>query len=210
MSGPRSRLNCMLDIRRSSWSTPWTMRFSTETMDLIPTYKDLLRLTTQLQLLTAEQARKLARTVGRKDAQRVLASTVELREALAAVLYGRIDGGKPPAATGGNTGTALPCRGPASPAAGGRVALVLELVWRGAERGDSAVDAGPGSIGFAGLERRGTGKGLRRPNLPLALPRSEQEPYPAMVRHEDLRQPDEGAKTPGALPGKSRACKLRF
>ena len=74
------------------------LRFSAQAVDLIPTYRDLLRLTTQLELLTAEQARKLGRTVGEEDAQRVLASTVELREALAAVLYGRIDGGKPPAA----------------------------------------------------------------------------------------------------------------
>ena len=68
------------------------MRFASQTVDLIPTYKDLLRLTTQLQLLTAEQARKLARTVGEEEARRVLASTAELREALAKVLYGRIDG----------------------------------------------------------------------------------------------------------------------
>ena len=74
------------------------MRFSAETIELIPTYKDLLRLTTQLKLLTADQSRRLARTTDEKTALRVLASTVELREALAAVLYGRIDGGKLPAA----------------------------------------------------------------------------------------------------------------
>src|SRR5271154_2855949 len=74
------------------------MRFSAETVDLIPTYKDLLRLATQLELLTAEQARKLGRSVDEKQAQRVLASAVELREALAAIFYGRIEGSKPPAA----------------------------------------------------------------------------------------------------------------
>jgi predicted RNA-binding Zn ribbon-like protein len=74
------------------------MRFTAQTFDLIPAYKDLLRLTTQLELLTAEQARKLGRSVDGKVAQRVLASTVELREALAAVLYGRIEGNRPPAA----------------------------------------------------------------------------------------------------------------
>jgi predicted RNA-binding Zn ribbon-like protein len=74
------------------------MRFSGETIELIPTYKDLLRLVMQLKLLTAEQSRRLARTVDEKTAQRVLASTIELREALAAVLYSRIDGGKLPAA----------------------------------------------------------------------------------------------------------------
>jgi predicted RNA-binding Zn ribbon-like protein len=74
------------------------LRFSANAKELIPAYSDLLRLAVELRLLTAEQARKLARSVDAKDAQRVLASTVELREALAAVLYGRIDGGKPPAA----------------------------------------------------------------------------------------------------------------
>jgi predicted RNA-binding Zn ribbon-like protein len=73
------------------------MRFSANTQELIPDYKDLLRLVTQLELLTAEQARRLTRTVSERDAQRVLASTVELREALAAVFYARIDGGKVPA-----------------------------------------------------------------------------------------------------------------
>jgi predicted RNA-binding Zn ribbon-like protein len=66
--------------------------------ELLPAYADLLRLAAQSRLLTAEQARKLARTVSEKDAQRVLASAVELREALAAVLYAWMDGGKPPAA----------------------------------------------------------------------------------------------------------------
>jgi predicted RNA-binding Zn ribbon-like protein len=74
------------------------MRFSGETIELIPTYKDLLRLCTQLNLLSAQQAGRLARNVDEKTAQRVLASTVELREALAAVLYSRIDGSKVPAA----------------------------------------------------------------------------------------------------------------
>src|ERR1700760_1689849 len=74
------------------------MRFSVQTVDLIPNYRDLLRLTTQLELLTAEQARKLGRFVDETDARRVLASTVKLREALAAVLYGRIEGDQPSAA----------------------------------------------------------------------------------------------------------------
>jgi predicted RNA-binding Zn ribbon-like protein len=73
------------------------LRFSTSATDLLPTYGDLLRLATQLRLLTEQQARKLARAIDAQDAQRVLAGTVELREALAAVFYGRIEGGKPPA-----------------------------------------------------------------------------------------------------------------
>jgi predicted RNA-binding Zn ribbon-like protein len=74
------------------------LRFSANPQDLIPGYKDLLRLSTQLELLTAGQARKLARTAGERDAIRVLASTVELREALAVIFYTRISGAKPPAA----------------------------------------------------------------------------------------------------------------
>ncbi len=35
------------------------MRFSAETIELIPTYRDLLRLCTQLKLMTADQARRL-------------------------------------------------------------------------------------------------------------------------------------------------------
>jgi predicted RNA-binding Zn ribbon-like protein len=62
--------------------------------ELLPTYGDLLRLAAQSRLLTPEQARKLARTVREKDGQRVLASVVELREALAAVLYAQMDGSK--------------------------------------------------------------------------------------------------------------------
>jgi predicted RNA-binding Zn ribbon-like protein len=73
------------------------MRFSAGTIELLPAYGDFLRLVTQLRLLTPEQARRLGRTVGEKDAQRVLSSAIELREALASFLYGRIDGGQPKA-----------------------------------------------------------------------------------------------------------------
>ena len=73
------------------------LRFSASPEDLLPTYADLLRFSAQLRLLSAEQARKLGRTVREKDGQRVLASAVELREALAAVLYAWVDGGKPAA-----------------------------------------------------------------------------------------------------------------
>jgi predicted RNA-binding Zn ribbon-like protein len=70
------------------------MRFSAQTIELLPTYAELLRFTAQLQLLPAEQGRKLARTVSGAQAQRVLASTLELREALAKVLYTWADGGR--------------------------------------------------------------------------------------------------------------------
>jgi predicted RNA-binding Zn ribbon-like protein len=70
-------------------------RFSANPQDLLPSYADLLRFAAQLRLITAEQARKLGRTVRAHDGQRVLASTVDLREALAAVLYAWVDGDKP-------------------------------------------------------------------------------------------------------------------
>ncbi len=61
----------------------------------------------------------------------MLASTVELREALAAVLYGRIDGGKPPADRWKYwNNTSMPR--PSSPAAGGR--SHLDWSWSGVER----------------------------------------------------------------------------
>jgi predicted RNA-binding Zn ribbon-like protein len=70
------------------------LRFSANPLDLLPTYADLLRFAAQLRLLPAEQARKLGRTVRDNDGRRVLASVIELREALAAVLYTWADGGK--------------------------------------------------------------------------------------------------------------------
>jgi predicted RNA-binding Zn ribbon-like protein len=73
------------------------LRFSPTPEELLPAYRDLLRFAAQLRLITAEQARRLERTVDGKVAQRILASTVELREALSAVLYAWIDGGKPSA-----------------------------------------------------------------------------------------------------------------
>ena len=71
------------------------LRFSSNPQDLIPSYADLLRFAAQLRLLTAEQARKLGRAVREDDGLRVLASTVELREALSTVLYAWVDGDKP-------------------------------------------------------------------------------------------------------------------
>jgi predicted RNA-binding Zn ribbon-like protein len=65
--------------------------------ELLPAYADLVRFAAQLRLLSAEQARKLTRDTSPREAQRVLASAIELREALAAVLYARIDGARLPA-----------------------------------------------------------------------------------------------------------------
>ena len=71
------------------------LRFSAKSKELLPVYGHLLRLVAQLGLLTSKQARKLLRSVSEEDARRVLASAVELREALASFLYGHIDGVKP-------------------------------------------------------------------------------------------------------------------
>jgi predicted RNA-binding Zn ribbon-like protein len=74
-------------------------RFSdTGPNELLPAYADLLRFAAQSRLLSADQARKLTRDTGGREAQRVLASAIELREALAAVLYARMDGARLPAA----------------------------------------------------------------------------------------------------------------
>jgi predicted RNA-binding Zn ribbon-like protein len=71
------------------------LRFSANPQDLLPSYGDLLSFAAQLRLMPLEQTRKLGRTVRENDGRRVLASAVELREALAAVLYAWGDGGKP-------------------------------------------------------------------------------------------------------------------
>jgi hypothetical protein len=126
---------------------------------------------------------------------------VELREALAAVLYAWIDGGKPPARqveTSKGTSRPRPCIAASVVA----IAPGLELVGRTEQQAEiplwKLAQAASDLLVSSDAEQV---KGLRRSNLPLALSRPEQEPHPAMVRHEDLRQPDEGAKTPGAPAG---------
>jgi predicted RNA-binding Zn ribbon-like protein len=66
--------------------------------ELLRSYADLLRFAAQSRLLSAEQARRLTRDTNTREAQRVLTSAIELREALAAILYARMDGTKLPAA----------------------------------------------------------------------------------------------------------------
>ncbi len=85
----------MLDIPPLELVNTLDLRFSANPEELLPTYADLLRFAVQLRILPAEQARKLGRTVRENDGRRVLSSTLELREALAAVLYAWVDGGKP-------------------------------------------------------------------------------------------------------------------
>ncbi|HEY2809484.1 MAG TPA: CGNR zinc finger domain-containing protein [Steroidobacteraceae bacterium] len=61
-------------------------------------YATLLRFAQESELLTATQARGLARMEGTAAATRVLRAARELREAMAAVLYAQADGRDPPAA----------------------------------------------------------------------------------------------------------------
>ena len=70
-------------------------RFTADPLDLLPSYAELLRFSVQLGLLSAEQARKLGRTTGEKDALRILSAAVELREVLSSVVYAWVDGNKP-------------------------------------------------------------------------------------------------------------------
>jgi predicted RNA-binding Zn ribbon-like protein len=70
------------------------LRFSPNPQELLSTYADLLRFAAQLRFMSKEQARRLGRTVRAHDGQRVLASIVELREALAAVLNAWVDSDK--------------------------------------------------------------------------------------------------------------------
>ena len=58
-------------------------------------YRDLLRLTVQVRLLDSERADLLGASVGSAAADRALRAAKELREALARVLYGEMDGRAP-------------------------------------------------------------------------------------------------------------------
>ena len=74
-------------------------RFSAAgTIELLGEYRDLVRFAEQAQLLDGRQARQLAKAVAGDAATRVLRAARELREALAATLYGAL-AGRPPAAT---------------------------------------------------------------------------------------------------------------
>ena len=70
-------------------------RFTDRPVELLTTYADLLRFVVQSGLLSAHHARRLARAVTQEESVRVLASAVELREALSAVLYSLVDGASP-------------------------------------------------------------------------------------------------------------------
>jgi len=67
-------------------------------VELLRDYDDLLRFAEQSQLLDARGARLLARSVTPAAAARALRAARELREAIGAVLYRRLDGGVPAAA----------------------------------------------------------------------------------------------------------------
>jgi len=64
-------------------------------VELLGGYGDLLRFAEQSQLLDAQGARLLARSVNPAAAARALRAARELREALAAVLYGYLEGRVP-------------------------------------------------------------------------------------------------------------------
>lgn len=65
--------------------------------ELLQSYDDLLRFAGQNRLLEPRQARLLARAASPEEATRALRSARELREALASVFYGQVDGRVPDA-----------------------------------------------------------------------------------------------------------------
>jgi predicted RNA-binding Zn ribbon-like protein len=68
-------------------------RFTAEPLELLREYEDLLRFVWQAGLITERQLRELKRLrIGEEARRRVLAEAIELREGLARVLYGRLDG----------------------------------------------------------------------------------------------------------------------
>ncbi len=179
------------------------LRFSDQALDLIPTYRDLLRFTTQLELLTTEQARKLGVPSPRRKrngcwhprsgfARRSQPSFMPGWKAASPRLH-RFS-------YWNNSSTERRC---------------IDGSWQAMGTGSGAGRAQSGNRKFrcgcwprrpriCWCRAMRTGQGLRRPNLPLAFSRCEQEPHPALVRHEDLRQPHESAKTPRACPRRRR------
>jgi predicted RNA-binding Zn ribbon-like protein len=67
--------------------------------ELLKKYDDLLRFTEQSRMLTAKQARQLRGLSGRSAGARVLRRCIELREAIAEILYARLDGRSPSASS---------------------------------------------------------------------------------------------------------------
>jgi predicted RNA-binding Zn ribbon-like protein len=68
-----------------------------EPEELLASYSDLVGFAAQLNLLTTRQARQLLRAASEKAAASLLEAARELREALAAILYGAKNGRKPDA-----------------------------------------------------------------------------------------------------------------
>jgi predicted RNA-binding Zn ribbon-like protein len=67
--------------------------------DLLEGYGDLLGFVEQSRLLEAKQVRELRRKISASAADRVLAESRELREALADAIYAQLDGRRPAAAS---------------------------------------------------------------------------------------------------------------
>lgn len=70
-------------------------RFQAEGLERLNEYGDLLRFAQQTRLLDAAQAKRLAASVAAPAAVHALRSARQLREALAAALYGKLNGRAP-------------------------------------------------------------------------------------------------------------------
>lgn len=66
-------------------------------VELLTSYADLLRFSEQTHLLDPGRARSLANSVDSDAGARALRSARELREAMAAIFYGKLDANSPPA-----------------------------------------------------------------------------------------------------------------
>jgi predicted RNA-binding Zn ribbon-like protein len=66
--------------------------------ELLKSYGDLVRFAEHSKLLASTEARRLRRSASEKTGARALEYCRELREALAAIFYAKLDGGQPPAA----------------------------------------------------------------------------------------------------------------
>ena len=179
-------------------------------LELITSYDDLLAFASQAGMISEERARKLGRAVSKVEAAAVLQRARALREALARVLYSVLEHREPEVADLGQLEQQFKEAWDASQACSGRWQPCVELGWGQEGRGVSVVGAGAGCKRVCYFRCSCAVESLRQRYVPMAVYGYEQESFAAVVRYEDLRQPDEGSQVPGAAAGRgsSRGCRL--
>ncbi len=182
----------------------WRFREEPPPEELLKDYYDLAQFSTQSGLMSEALARRLIRSVSEGKAARVVDAVRELREAAAQVLYAALEGGTP-------SGTSVKLLERYFREARESQHLIWDgekLAWELSQSsvqsrlgGAAAVDACAEHGRSADIRRDAHAAGVWKCRVPVAFSRYQQEPYAAVVRYEDLREPDEGAAIQGATSG---------